>query len=162
MAEEAHSKGEAHLVFLDRLLLEEVSAKEERRLRTSLKIVGLPFAKTIEGYDFDFHESLDKRTVMSLFDLDFVGKKENVIFLGPPGVGKTHLATALEIKACYSGISIYFTIMAHLIGNRDGLQIRIGSFFPIFHINYPKKRFIALSGFPAMDVVQPVTSICNL
>lgn len=116
IAEEAQSKGETHLAFLDRLLQEEVSAKEERRLRTSLKLAGLPFARTIDEYDFGFHESLDKRTVMSLFDLDFIGKKENVIFLGPPGVGKTHLATALAIKACYSGISIYFTTMADLIG----------------------------------------------
>jgi len=116
MAEEAGRSGETHLAFLDRLLQEEVSAKEERRLRTSLKIAGLPFAKTIEGYDFEFHENLDKRSVMSLFDLDFVSKKENVIFLGPPGVGKTHLATALAIKACYAGISIYFTTMADLIG----------------------------------------------
>ena len=116
IAEDAQGKGESHLVFLDRLLQEEVSAKEERRLRTSLKIAGLPFAKTIEEYDFGFHESLDKRSVMSLFDLDFVGKKENVIFLGPPGVGKTHLATALAIKACHAGISIYFTTMADLIG----------------------------------------------
>ena len=116
VAEDAEDKGESHLAFLDRLLQEEVSAKEERRLRTSLKIAGLPFAKTIEEYDFGFHENLDKRSVMSLFDLDFVGKKENVIFLGPPGVGKTHLATALAIKACHAGISIYFTTMADLIG----------------------------------------------
>lgn len=50
-----------------------------------------------------------------MFDLDFVSRHENVIFLGPPGVGKTHLATSLAIKACYSGISIYFTTMAELI-----------------------------------------------
>lgn len=116
IAEEAQSRNETYLAFLDRLLQEEVSAKEERRLRTSLKIAGLPFAKTIEEYDFSFHDSLDKRSVMSLFDLDFIGRKENVIFLGPPGVGKTHLATALAIKACYAGISIYFTTMADLIG----------------------------------------------
>ena len=116
IADDSQGKGESHLAFLDRLLQEEVSAKEERRLRTSLKIAGLPFAKTIEEYDFGFHENLDKRSVMSLFDLDFVGKKENVIFLGPPGVGKTHLATALAIKACHAGISIYFTTMADLIG----------------------------------------------
>ena len=115
-SEEAQSRGETYLAFLDRLLQEEVTAKEDRRVRTSLKIAGLPFEKTIEGYDFAFHESLDKRSVMSLFDLDFIGRKENVIFLGPPGVGKTHLATALAIKACYSGISIYFTTMADLIG----------------------------------------------
>lgn len=116
LAEEAQSKGETYLTFLDRLLQEEVTAKEDRRVRTSLKIAGLPFAKTIEAYDFCFHERLDKRQVMSLFDLDFIGRKENVIFLGPPGVGKTHLATALAIKACYSGITIYFTTMAELIG----------------------------------------------
>jgi len=115
IAEEAHNSGETHLAFLDRLLQEEVSAKEERRLRTSLKLAGLPFAKTIDEYDFGFHETLDKRAVMSLFDLDFIGKKENVIFLGPPGVGKTHLATALAIKTCCAGISIYFTTMADLI-----------------------------------------------
>jgi DNA replication protein DnaC len=76
----------SYLDFLDRLLEEEVAAKEERRLKTSLKIAGLPFEKTIEGYDFTFHPDLDKRLVMSLFDLEFLLAKANVIFLGPPGV----------------------------------------------------------------------------
>jgi DNA replication protein DnaC len=104
------------LAFLDRLLEEEVTAKEERRVKTTLQIAGLPFEKTIEEYDFPFHPNLDKRLVMGLFDLDFLTRHENVIFLGPPGVGKTHLATALAIKACYFGVSIYFTTMTELIG----------------------------------------------
>jgi DNA replication protein DnaC len=106
----------SHLAFLDRLLEEEVTAKEERRVKTTLKIAGLPFEKTIDEYDFTFNPNLDRRLIMGLFDLDFLTNHENVILLGPPGVGKTHLATALAIKACYFGVSIYFTTMADLIG----------------------------------------------
>ena len=115
LAEEAQSKDLSYMAFLDRLLEEEVAAKEDRRVRTTLKIAGLPYEKTIEEYDFTFHPDLDKRMVMGLFDLDFLTRNENVIFLGPPGVGKTHLAVALAIKACHFGMSIYFTTMADLI-----------------------------------------------
>jgi DNA replication protein DnaC len=112
-AEEGKS---SYLGFLDRLLEEEVAAKEKRRIQTALKIAGLPFAKTIEEYDFAFHPHLDKKAVMELFDLTFMTKHENVIFLGPPGVGKTHLAIALAIKACSHGFRVCFTTMHTLIG----------------------------------------------
>lgn len=115
LAEEAQSKDLSYMAFLDRLLEEEVAAKEERRIRTTLKIAGLPYEKAIEEYDFTFHPDLDKRMVMGLFDLDFLTRHENVLFLGPPGVGKTHLAVALAIKACHFGMSIYFTTMPNLI-----------------------------------------------
>lgn len=115
MLKSADEQGMSHLGFLGRMLDEEVASKEDRRVRTTLRIAGLPFEKTIDGYDWTFNPEIDKRSVMSLFDLDFVSSHENVIFLGPPGVGKTHLATSLAIKACYSGISIYFTTMADLI-----------------------------------------------
>ncbi|MBI5778630.1 MAG: ATP-binding protein [Planctomycetes bacterium] len=115
MLKAAEEQGMSHLSFLDYMLNEEVASKEDRRVKTTLRIAGLPFEKTIDGYDFTFNPEVDKRTVMSLFDLDFISRHENVIFLGPPGVGKTHLATSLAIKACYSGISIYFTTMAELI-----------------------------------------------
>jgi DNA replication protein DnaC len=81
LVQEAQNNQDSYLGFLDRLLQEEVTAKEERRVTMSLRIAGLPFAKTIEEYDFAFHDSLDKRQVMSLFDLDCIGRKENVIFL---------------------------------------------------------------------------------
>ena len=112
-AEEGQS---SYLGFLDRLLEEEVAAKEKRRIQTALKIAGLPFAKTIEEYDFAFHPHLDKKAVMELFDLTFLARRENVIFLGPPGVGKTHLAIALAIKACSHGFRVCFTTMHSLIG----------------------------------------------
>lgn len=117
-----------YLGLLDQLFTEEVAVKEDRRLKTALKIAGLPFEKTIDEYDFSFHPELDKRAVMNLFELTFVQQKENAIFLGPPGVGKSHLAVALAIKAAHFGFSIYFTTMADLMTKlrKDAQLDRIG------------------------------------
>ncbi len=111
----AETQDKSHLSFLDELLQEEVAHKEQRRVEIALKISGLPFIKSIDEFDFTFQPRLDRQKVMSLFDLTFVQQKGNVIFLGPPGVGKTHLAVSLAIKACQSGMSIYFTNMEELI-----------------------------------------------
>ena len=111
----AEKEDKSHLSFLDELLEEEVAHKEQRRVETALKISALPFIKSIDEFDFTFQPKLDRQKVMSLFDLTFVQQKGNVIFLGPPGVGKTHLAVSLAIKACQSGMSIYFTNMEDLI-----------------------------------------------
>lgn len=111
----AQKQDKSHLIFLDELLEEEVAAKEQRRIETALKISGLPFIKSIDEFDFTFQPKLDRQKVMSLFDLTFIQQKGNVIFLGPPGVGKTHLAVSLALKACQFGMSIYFTNMEDLI-----------------------------------------------
>jgi DNA replication protein DnaC len=116
MIKAAQEGGKSYLSFLDDLLEEEVSCREQRRVETSLKISGLPFIKSIDEFDFAFQPKLDRQKVMSLFDLTFIRQKGNVIFLGPPGVGKTHLAVSLALKACQAGMSIYFTTMEDLIG----------------------------------------------
>lgn len=113
--EQAQENKSSYLSFLDHLLEEEVAAKEGRRIQTAMKTAGLPNAKTIEEYDFSFHPQLNQTEVMELFDLTFISRKENVIFLGPPGVGKTHLAISLAIKACHHGFKVYFTTMDTLI-----------------------------------------------
>lgn len=128
MLHRARESKVSYMALLDELLAEEVNTKEDRRLKTALKTAGLPFEKTIEEYDFTFHPDLDKQSVMHLFDLEFIRQKENVIFLGPPGVGKSHLAVALAIKAAHCGVTIYFTTMADLMAKlkKDNATGHIG------------------------------------
>lgn len=120
----SQQSGGSHLSFLDRILEEEVAARDKRRVSAAMKTAGLSMAKTIEGYDFSFHPHLDKRSVMELFDMTFLAQQENVIFLGPPGVGKTHLAIALAIKACCHGFKAYFTTMHTLIAKLKESQAK--------------------------------------
>ncbi len=115
VAAASEQTGKSYLSFLDELLQEEVARKEQRRIETAIKTSGLPFIKTIDEFDFTFQPKLDRQQIMSLFDLTFIRQNGNVIFLGPPGVGKTHLAVSLAVKACQAGLSIYFTNMEDLI-----------------------------------------------
>ena len=121
LAKTAEEQGKSYLSFLDELLEEEVAAKEQRRIETALKISGLPYIKSIDEFDFTFQPGLDKQKIMGLFDLSFIRQKGNVIFLGPPGVGKTHLAVSLALKACQAGLSMYFTNMEDLIIDRKSV-----------------------------------------
>ena len=120
----AEQEKSSYLTFLDHLLEEEVAAKEQRRIQTAMKTAGLPAAKTIEEYDFSFHPHLNKQEVMTLFDLDFIRHQENVFFLGPPGVGKTHLAISLATKACHHGFKVYFMTMDSLMHKLKEPQTR--------------------------------------
>lgn len=100
---------------LERLLDLEVAATKARRLRGRLRFARYPVHKTLVDFDFDFQPDLDRKLVAELSTLRFVEERRNVVLLGPPGVGKTHLAIALGIAATEAGYRTYFTSAADLV-----------------------------------------------
>jgi len=94
--------------FLADLLASETSVRRERYLRARTRLAHLPFQRTLDQFDFRFQPSIDKRQVKELATLTFVSEAANVLFLGPPGVGKTHLAVALGLRTIEQGFGVYF------------------------------------------------------
>ena len=90
----------------------EVEARRERYLKTRTRLAHFPYQRTLEGFDFRFQPSIDERQVREVASLTFVADGANVLLLGPPGVGKTHLAVALGLKAIERGYGVYF-VRAH-------------------------------------------------
>lgn len=95
------------------MLGEEFAVRDERRFRQGLRLSKLPHHKTID--DYDFQPELDPRKVQDLATLSFVEAKANAALLGPPGVGKTHIAVALAVAACRAGFSVYFTTLDDMV-----------------------------------------------
>src|SRR6202050_1133305 len=94
--------------FAEALLSTEVSARESHGGEGRTKTARFPARKTLEEFDFTFQRSVKKTIVEHLGQLDFLHGKQNVILLGPPGTGKTHIATALGIRACLAGQRVQF------------------------------------------------------
>ena len=100
---------------LDELLGIELAARFERRVKTNLKLSGLPRPKTLEEFDFDAQPQVPRKSVAELATLRFLHQGENVLLLGPCGVGKTHLATGLALKAIEQGHRAYFLTLHDLV-----------------------------------------------
>lgn len=105
----------AYLDFLDLVLEEELAVREDRRFRHALRLSKMPHHKTLEDYDFSYQPELDPRKVRELATLSFLETKSNVALLGPPGVGKTHIAVALAVAACRAGFTVYFTTLDDMV-----------------------------------------------
>jgi len=103
------------LEILDYLIEQEYSTKEATKLEFRTRVAGFPYRKTMEQFDFSFQPSIDKKSIKELCTLRFVYNAENVIFLGPPGVGKTHLAIALGMEALKARFSVYYTYAHDLV-----------------------------------------------
>src|SRR6266571_5378180 len=101
-------------LFLTRALGAEIEGRDRRAAERRMTAARLPALKTLEAFEFAFQPSLSQRLLWELADLSFVQTATNVVFLGPPGVGKTHLSLALAVKALSAGYSALFTTLTHL------------------------------------------------
>ena len=103
------------LEAIDILLNDECANRETRRIKAARMTARLTQVKTLESFDFSFQPSLDRNRILTLAQLGFIERHQSVHFLGPPGVGKSHLALALGMEAIKSGKSVYFTTLTDLI-----------------------------------------------
>ena len=101
--------------FLEQALQTEWQGRFQRGIEARLKLARFPWIKTLEQFEFDFQPSLDRKQIRELAGMSFVERAHNVILLGPPGVGKTHLAIALGVKAVEAGYSVLFLSLEQLM-----------------------------------------------
>jgi DNA replication protein DnaC len=100
--------------FLERALSAELDGREQKAIARRLKAARIPSKKTLDGFDFSFQPTLSERRLRELADLSFVRTCTNIVFLGPPGTGKTHLSLALADRALTAGYAVVFTTLAEL------------------------------------------------
>jgi DNA replication protein DnaC len=103
-----------YLEFLETLIDDELSTRDNKGLDKRLRAARFPVTKTLEEFDFAFQPTLDVMQIKALASCDFVAKHETALFIGPPGVGKSHLATAIGVKACLRGYNVIFATIQHL------------------------------------------------
>jgi DNA replication protein DnaC len=107
---------------IKRLLSAQITLRNNRRLQAAMRSSRLPSVKTLESFDFSFQPSIKREQIESLHELGFIERKENVVLLGPPGVGKTHLAISLAIAAAQWGRRVYYGTLVDLITSLEEAQ----------------------------------------
>ncbi len=154
LAERALTETWSHLEFLVACLQREVSAREAHGGEGRIRAARFPARKSLEEFDFDHARGLKRDLVAHLGTLDFVIGKDNVVFLGPPGTGKTHLAIGLAIRACQAGHRVLFATAAdwvalladaHHAGRLQTELVRLGR-YPLIVIDLCRYRDYAEHG----------------
>ena len=108
LAERAREESWSHERFLEAVLSTDLSSRESHGGEIRIKAARFPSRKTLEEFDFTFQRSVKKQVIEHLGQLDFLHGKENIVLLGPPGTGKSHLAIAISIRACLAGQRVAF------------------------------------------------------
>src|SRR5579871_801193 len=137
--------------FLHDLLTVEKEARRHRQLTTRMQLAHLPFVKSLAQFDFAFQPSIDERQVRELATLSFVHEATNIILLGPPGVGKTHLSVAIAVEAIAGGFGAYFVSAYDMVTDLSEAmrQGRLAKRMPIYL--RPKVLIVDEVGYLPLD-----------
>jgi len=122
--QKAIARNESPTTLLDRLMREQLRVEVETRAAAALKRSAIFPLTTLDAYDFNFPKSIDRDVVMRATGLDFIREKTNCVFVGPSGVGKTHLANAIGQLACLRGYRVRFVLAADLVNDLVAAQAR--------------------------------------
>jgi DNA replication protein DnaC len=117
LLQEATTKELSYADFLDQVLTEEVTAKTTKNVTMRTSLARFPFVKSLDSFDFSYQPSIDRKQIQTLSTCHFIEHGENVILLGPPGVGKTHLAVGVGLRAIEHGYRVLFTTAAAMIAS---------------------------------------------
>jgi DNA replication protein DnaC len=126
LTDRAREESWSYETFLEALLSTEVSARDSHGGENRIKAARFPARKSLEEFDFTFQRSVKKQVIEHLGQLDFLHGHENVIMLGPPGTGKTHLSVALGVRACLAGQRVLFATATQWVA-RLGDAKRLGT-----------------------------------
>lgn len=113
--ERAAKEGQSAIEILDYLIDQELQSKDARSQALRTRIAGFPIEKRLEDFNFDYQPSLDQAVIKEIASLRFIHNAENIIFLGPPGVGKTHLAIGLGVEAIKAGFKVQFANASSMV-----------------------------------------------
>jgi DNA replication protein DnaC len=150
-AEQAAGNGSGHLQYLQELIAGEVALRHDRSVQRRIQDARFPVVKTMAGWDWNWPTKLNRMQIEHLFELDFINTSTNVIFAGPTGIGKSHLAVALGYAACLRGHSVLFAAAIDMVNRLSAAESNRQLAREIKRYQSPKILLIDELGYLPLD-----------